>query len=176
MEGLNTWLSCVTVMFYCVFVTFPCGALGQVWYFIISISNLCLLTYFVWWNAINWYFNKKWRPRWNAAKCGISSSFILFVVIKTIFRDRTTTYLEISMSHPLKYIVYCIIILIACILKPTANRSPYLFTLVQKLKHRVYNIQVFLSEAILYWLAWYKKNKPKKFWFHRTRRFCYPTT
>ena len=29
------------------------------------------------------------------------------------------------------------------ILKPTANWSPYIFTLVQKVKHRVYKIHVF---------------------------------
>ena len=29
------------------------------------------------------------------------------------------------------------------ILKRTANRSPYIFTLVQKVKHRVYKIHVF---------------------------------
>ena len=27
------------------FVTFPCGFLGQVWYLIVSIPDLCLLTY-----------------------------------------------------------------------------------------------------------------------------------
>ena len=27
------------------FVTFPCGVLGHVWYLIVSISDLCLLTY-----------------------------------------------------------------------------------------------------------------------------------
>ena len=33
--------SCLTfVMFNCVFVTFPCGILGQVWYFIVSIPDL----------------------------------------------------------------------------------------------------------------------------------------
>ena len=32
--------------FSCVNVTFPCGVLGQVWYLIASISDLCLLTYF----------------------------------------------------------------------------------------------------------------------------------
>ena len=30
----------------CVFVTFPCDVLGQVWYLIVSIPDLCLL-YFV---------------------------------------------------------------------------------------------------------------------------------
>ena len=34
-------------MFTCVFVTFPCGVLGQAWYLIVSILNLCpfLTTY-----------------------------------------------------------------------------------------------------------------------------------
>ena len=31
----------------CVFVTFPCGILGQVWYLIVSYSDLCRLSYFV---------------------------------------------------------------------------------------------------------------------------------
>ena len=31
----------------CEFVTFPCGILGQVWYLIVSIPDLCILTYFV---------------------------------------------------------------------------------------------------------------------------------
>ena len=34
------------VMFSCVFVTFPGGVLGQMWYLIVSIPDLCLLTYF----------------------------------------------------------------------------------------------------------------------------------
>ena len=29
------------------FPTFPCGVLGQMWYLIVSISDLCLLNYFV---------------------------------------------------------------------------------------------------------------------------------
>ena len=40
---LTSWL--LFVMFNCIFVTFPCGILGQVWYLIISIPDLCLLTY-----------------------------------------------------------------------------------------------------------------------------------
>ena len=31
---------------YCVFVTYPCGVLGQVWCLIVSIPDLCLLSYF----------------------------------------------------------------------------------------------------------------------------------
>ena len=43
-KGLTSWLS--FVMFNCVFVTFQCGILGQVWYLIVSISDLCHLSYF----------------------------------------------------------------------------------------------------------------------------------
>ena len=40
-------LAFLYVMFYCVFVTFPCGILGQVWYLNVSISDLCHLSCFV---------------------------------------------------------------------------------------------------------------------------------
>ena len=43
-KGLTSWLS--FVMLNCIFVTFACGILGQVWYIIVSISDLCLLSYF----------------------------------------------------------------------------------------------------------------------------------
>ena len=40
-------ISCLLfVMFDCVVVTFPCGILGQVWYFIVLIPDLCRLSYF----------------------------------------------------------------------------------------------------------------------------------
>ena len=39
-------LTLLCVMFYCVFVTFPCGVLDQVWCLIVSIPDLCLLSYF----------------------------------------------------------------------------------------------------------------------------------
>ena len=31
---------------YCIFVTFPCCILGQVWYLIVSFPDLCILSYF----------------------------------------------------------------------------------------------------------------------------------
>ena len=34
------------LMFNCVFVTFPRGILGQVWYFIVSTPKFCRLSYF----------------------------------------------------------------------------------------------------------------------------------
>ena len=39
-------LALLCVMFSCVFVTFPCGVLGRVRYLIVSISDLCLISYF----------------------------------------------------------------------------------------------------------------------------------
>ena len=42
--GLSSWLSFVVLN--CVFVTFPFGILGQVWYLIVSIPDLCSLSYF----------------------------------------------------------------------------------------------------------------------------------
>ena len=38
-------LALLYVMFYCVFVTFPCGVLGQEWCLIVSIPDVCLLSY-----------------------------------------------------------------------------------------------------------------------------------
>ena len=38
-KGLTSWL--LFVMFNYVFVTFPCGILGQVWYLTVSIPDLC---------------------------------------------------------------------------------------------------------------------------------------
>ena len=32
---------------YCIFITFSCGILGQVWYLIISCPYLCRLSYFL---------------------------------------------------------------------------------------------------------------------------------
>ena len=38
-------MALLCVMFWCVFVIFPCGVLGQRWYLVVSIPDLCLLTY-----------------------------------------------------------------------------------------------------------------------------------
>ena len=38
-------LALLYVMFYCVFITFQCGVLGQVWCLIVSFPDLCLLSY-----------------------------------------------------------------------------------------------------------------------------------
>ena len=44
-KGLTSWLS--FVMLNCVFVTFPCGVLGQVWCLIVLIPDLCPFYYFL---------------------------------------------------------------------------------------------------------------------------------
>ena len=51
-HGITCWeraslLAILYVVFSCVFVTFTCGVLGQVWFSIESIPYLSLLTYFV---------------------------------------------------------------------------------------------------------------------------------
>ena len=43
-KGLTSWLLCV--MSNCDFVSFPSGILGQVWYLIVLIHDLCRLSYF----------------------------------------------------------------------------------------------------------------------------------
>ena len=51
-KGLTSWL--LFVMFNCVFITFPCGILGQVWHLLVSFSDLCRHSYldlFYWSNV-----------------------------------------------------------------------------------------------------------------------------
>ena len=43
-KGLTSWLSFVVLN--CVIVAFPFGILGQVWYLIVLIPDLCPLSYF----------------------------------------------------------------------------------------------------------------------------------
>ena len=49
-KGLTSWL--LFVVFNCVFVTFQCGILGQVWYLIVLIPDLCHLSYFYNWKTL----------------------------------------------------------------------------------------------------------------------------
>ena len=43
-KGLTSWL--LFVMSNCDFVPFPCGILGQVWYLIVLMPDLCRVSYF----------------------------------------------------------------------------------------------------------------------------------
>ena len=47
------------VMLNCVFVTFLCAILGQVWYLIVTISDLCHLSYFNWDESLDTYLQSK---------------------------------------------------------------------------------------------------------------------
>ena len=47
-KGVTYWI--LFVMFNCVFVAFPCGILGHMWHLIVSIPDLCRLSYFLWWH------------------------------------------------------------------------------------------------------------------------------
>ena len=49
-KGLTSWL--LMVMFIVIFVTFPCGILGQVWYLVVSFPNLCRLSYVLYKNYL----------------------------------------------------------------------------------------------------------------------------
>ena len=40
-RGMTSCLSFVMFNCTCIFVTLPCGILGQMWYLIVSIPNLC---------------------------------------------------------------------------------------------------------------------------------------
>ena len=40
------FLALLCAIFSCVFVTFPCGVLGKLWFLILSIPDHCLLSYF----------------------------------------------------------------------------------------------------------------------------------
>ena len=48
-------LALLNVMFSCVFITFQCGILGQVWYLIVWIPDCCLLIYFHVELMSNWF-------------------------------------------------------------------------------------------------------------------------
>ena len=56
-KGLTSWLS--FVILNCVFVTLPCGILGQHCYLIVSIPDHCRLSYF---NYQSCFVCAMWRP------------------------------------------------------------------------------------------------------------------
>ena len=51
------------LMFFVLFVTFPCGILGQGWYLIVSFPDLCRLSYFYSIYMLNYYFYCKRSTR-----------------------------------------------------------------------------------------------------------------
>ena len=55
-----------------------------------------------------------------------------------------------DINHWPIYAPLCILQRQTYLLKPTSNRSPYIFMLVQKVKHRVYKMHAFLNNATLF--------------------------
>ena len=80
--GLTSWL--LVVMFNCVFVTFPYGNLGQVWYLIVSIPDICRLSYFNHFPLFNFLTDRSF--------CGSFLSFVFRVC-------RCLTALSVYCSH-----------------------------------------------------------------------------
>ena len=76
-KGMTSWLS--FVMLNCVFVTFPCGILGQVWYVIVSIPDLCHISYL--YNRENFMKKKHNIARQRVAKVSIKSDYFITRVL-----------------------------------------------------------------------------------------------
>ena len=51
-----------------------------------------------------WVLGKKWRPRWNAALCGISSGSALLATPKSIFGEKIQYFLKTITCDPSIYI------------------------------------------------------------------------
>ena len=75
-KGLTSWL--LFVLFNCVFLTFSCGILGQAWYLIVSIPDLCRLSFFVY----QVYGNDKYVHETNLLDCH-STVFVYLSVYLT---------------------------------------------------------------------------------------------
>ena len=76
-------LLCVT--FPCVFVTLPYGVLGQAWYLIVSITDLCMLLYF---KACNHFVCSSHRPDQIIQSLSISYMFY------SEYRDHTCFFMH----------------------------------------------------------------------------------
>ena len=76
-KGLTSWL--LFVMFNCVFVTFPCGILGQLWYLIVSIPDLAAFLTFQYSKTCFKRPLKKNTKHWfpKEDKCTISLSWLI---------------------------------------------------------------------------------------------------
>ena len=82
-------LMCVT--FPCVFVTFPYGILGQVWYLIASIPDLCLL-YFLTMNETQFFIIKLLSESIKSCKFTILKKYIALNASFDIFSSSTLSH------------------------------------------------------------------------------------
>ena len=86
-------LTLLYVMFYCACFTFPCAVLGQVWYLIVSIPELCLLTYL---NSLFYHLEyllgKKNSTRQHRRRAWISEIISLFDLFLCHFCSMTIVW------------------------------------------------------------------------------------
>ena len=74
-KGLTSWL--LFVMSNCDFITFPCGILGQVWYLIVLIPDICHLSYFL--SKLKEFFSLENRVQfYKITKRNLETRFNLF--------------------------------------------------------------------------------------------------
>ena len=93
--GVCSWLPCGHLLgngwplgscLWYVFVTFPCGILGQVWYLIASIPEFCRLSYFSWWHVaviVFCIFLTVSTMDWSTV-CGISLPYTLTFLASSV--------------------------------------------------------------------------------------------
>ena len=86
--------------------------------------------------------NKVSLAPWHVAV--IILSVCVYMSIHVCFYKPDYLYMRMYPSIGLSIRTY------AYILKPSSNRCPYIFMLVQKVKHRVYKIYAFSNDAILF--------------------------
>ena len=90
------------VMFSCVFVTFPYDILGQVWYLLVSIPDLCLLPYF---------FSTK-PPYYPLIQCSNKSADVLFITNERT-NERVACVAKLNfclMNYCMSYYAHCYIL------------------------------------------------------------------
>ena len=84
-KGLTSWL--LSVMFNCVFVTFSCGVRGLVWYFNVSITDLCRLSYIVIQTSMpkKFSFILSAKKGWKFVKCQMRYIHLVFKILLIVY-------------------------------------------------------------------------------------------
>ena len=91
-KGLTSWL--LLVMSNCVFFTFPYSILCQVWYLIVSIPDLCPISYFV------RVMIKKFLAPWTSGYQGMKIWSLIFNIISLQCNALRPSLFELS--YPFK--------------------------------------------------------------------------
>ena len=109
-EGLLTsWL--LFVMYNCVFVTFQCGFLGHVPYLIVSIPDLCRLSYFARTgtspslNALNWSIQRKYA----VINFKVTIQIVTSIYDQSIYINRSLADISLTVQHRRNKIAYLVV-------------------------------------------------------------------